>query len=449
MKIPSLNIATRQHPFRISKSNHIHFDIFPAASTMSSEGIKVIYGGAMIRPEYGFDKPERLEQVFSILSAAGVKYVDTSARYEPSEELLGKRRVGEKFIVDTKTKGSIVSADGGSKENVIADAKNSRAMLGTNVDVFYMHSPGHPGTSMEETLQGIKEVYESGFFKRFGLSNYHAEDVEKMYNLCKEMGLPTPSVYQGNYNPVARKQEEVLFPTLRKLGMSFYAYTPLAGGFLTKTKQDVEEGKGRFDKTSHVGKIYRGLYARPAYLAALEKWEAVANEEGVTRAELAYRWVTYNSALKPENGDGIIIGASSDEQLKETLEKLEHGPLSEKALEGDKSRALGTRAVARHCDVVGHYGTLCSWISWLRCNGGVKAQRKRRSLALKEHSVTKRRLCMADRTVCYVALVTQVRLGLSHEEIIYCRFFSLVPVAKLVSRHLVIEHDNSTFLSSR
>ena len=36
-----------------------------------------------------------------------------------------------------------------------------------------------------------------GFFKRFGLSNYKAEDVEKVYNHCKDKGYPLPQVYQG------------------------------------------------------------------------------------------------------------------------------------------------------------------------------------------------------------------------------------------------------------
>ena len=54
--------------------------------------------------------------------------------------------------------------------------------------------------------------------------------------------------------------------------------------------------------------MYRKMYMKPAYLDALEKWEAIAKEEGVARAELAYRWVTYNCPLKKEHGDGIIIG---------------------------------------------------------------------------------------------------------------------------------------------
>lgn len=136
----------------------------------------------------------------------------------------------------------------------------------------------------------------------------------------------------GNYNPVARKQEEELFPLLRKLGMSFYAYSPIAGGFLTKTKQDIEDGKGRFDKSSPLGALYHGLYAKPSMLEALSEWEEVAKEEGVPRAELAYRWVTYHSPLSAEHGDAIIVGASNFEQLKQTLASCNKGPLSEKAV---------------------------------------------------------------------------------------------------------------------
>ena len=140
--------------------------------------------------------------------------------------------------------------------------------------------------------------------------------------------------WPGNYSPVARRQEEVLFPTLKKLGIAFYAYSPIAGGFLTKTKQDILDGKGRFDPSTPLGGLYANLYAKPSYLEALGQWEAIAKEEGVTKAELAYRWVTFNSPLKREQGDAIIIGASSFEQLKQTLASVNKGPLSEKAVKG-------------------------------------------------------------------------------------------------------------------
>jgi len=57
----------------------------------------------------------------------------------------------------------------------------------------------------------------------------------------------------------------------------------------------------------------------------------VAEQEGTTKADLAYRWVKYNSPLKPEHGDAIIIGATSLEQLEQTLAGIDKGPVSDAA----------------------------------------------------------------------------------------------------------------------
>ncbi|KAK4545791.1 hypothetical protein LTR36_002745 [Oleoguttula mirabilis] len=296
---------------------------------MSSSGIPNVFGGAAVGEGRGFPTVEAAKEAFDIMEKGDCKTVDTAALYGKSEELLGQAGVAKRFVVDTKHKGGFQPGYA-TKENVIADAENSKKMLGCNVDIFYIHAPDKD-VPIEETLEGVNEVHKSGFFKRFGLSNFKAEDVQKAYDICKEKGYPLPEVYQGNYSAVARKQEELLFPTLRKLGMSFYAYSPIAGGFLTKTKQDVLDGKGRFDASTPIGKMYSDMYSKPAYLEALAQWEQIAKDEGMSRAELAYRWVKYNSPLKPEHGDAIIIGASSAKQLEETLGSINKGPLSDKA----------------------------------------------------------------------------------------------------------------------
>lgn len=141
-------------------------------------------------------------------------------------------------------------------------------------------------------------------------------------------GYPLPKVYQGNYSAIARLQETKLFPTLRKLGIAFYAYSPIAGGFLTKSKQQILDGAGRFGK----GGIYAGLYNKPAYLEALDVWEATAKEAGCERGELAYRWTHYNSFLNEKHGDKLIIGASSIDQLNQTVAWLKKGPLDKSAV---------------------------------------------------------------------------------------------------------------------
>ena len=66
-------------------------------------------------------------------------------------------------------------------------------------------------------------------------------------------------------------------------------------------------GQGRWDPSSNVGKVYNDRYTKPRLLDALSEWEAIANEALVSKAALAYRWVTYNSKLSAEHGDGIIV----------------------------------------------------------------------------------------------------------------------------------------------
>lgn len=107
----------------------------------------------------------------------------------------------------------------------------------------------------------VQQLYQLGCFKRFGLSNFLAQDVQKAYDYAKERGYVLPTVYQGNYSPVARLQETLLFPTLRKLGIAFYAYSPLAGGFLTKTAEDIKQGKGRFND-NFIGGCIRACIVR-------------------------------------------------------------------------------------------------------------------------------------------------------------------------------------------
>ena len=133
--------------------------------------------------------------------------------------------------------------------------------------------------------------------------------MRKVYDYAKSKGYVLPTVFQGNYNPVARHYDMTLFPLLRELNMAFYAYSPLAGGFLVKDAQILSTGagQGRWDPNSRVGKVYNDRYSKPSLLEALSEWEAIANEACVSKAALAYRWVMYNSKLSAEHGDGIIV----------------------------------------------------------------------------------------------------------------------------------------------
>ncbi|MCJ1480387.1 Aflatoxin B1 aldehyde reductase member 2 [Schaereria dolodes] len=293
-----------------------------------SKGIEVVFGGASIGAERVFKTEPQVEEVLEILGSNGVKEIDSAQLYAGSEELLGKVKAGSRFTLSTKARGGFMPGRS-EKDDLVHDAKESLRKLGVDrVDIFYIHAPD-ASVPLSSTLSGIQALHSAGHFQRFGLSNYQAADVVAVYEYMKAHSYVLPTVYQGNYSPVTRKQETLLFPTLRKLGISFYAYSPLAGGFLVKTKEQILAGAGRFDANSQIGKIYQRMYARPAYLEALAEWEAIAEEAGCSKADLAYRWVKYNCVLDAEHGDAVIIGASRVEQLKQTLEGLNAGPLNE------------------------------------------------------------------------------------------------------------------------
>lgn len=140
-------------------------------------------------------------------------------------------------------------------------------------------------------------------------------------------------MYQGNYNAFARKSEEELIPLLRKLNISFCAYSPIAGGFLAKTSKQISEGDSqRFSHDNPFAFIYRKMYVKDSLMNGLDQWDEIATNLNISKADLAYRWIAYHSALKKEFGDAFILGGRSLEQVAGTLNAISQGPLPEDAV---------------------------------------------------------------------------------------------------------------------
>ncbi|KAL8800602.1 MAG: hypothetical protein Q9182_005064 [Xanthomendoza sp. 2 TL-2023] len=165
---------------------------------------------------------------------------------------------------------------------------------------------------------------------QFGISNYLAPDVQKIHDIQTAKQSILPTVYQGNYNAVARRNELDLIPLLRKLNMNFYAYSPIAGGFLAKDMTQIKSNltEGRFSGKSLSGEMYQALYGKDLMYEALDDWNAIATAAGISTSALAYRWITYHSALGAA-GDGTIIGARNPAQLRQTLQAIAAGPLDD------------------------------------------------------------------------------------------------------------------------
>jgi aflatoxin B1 aldehyde reductase len=207
-------------------------------------------------------------------------------------------------------------------------------LLGVDqLDVFYLHAPD-PNYPLEQTLGVLAGLYDEGIFARFGMSNFPITDVISAAEICKRRGwkMGGPKVYQGNYSAFARHMEEELLPELRRLGVAFYAYSPLAGGFLARkgATEFQGDGGGRFAKEGQGAMtLYQRMYSdRPGLVKALEEWAKVAEEEGCeSPAELGYRWIAWNSALDSGLGDKIVVGASKVEQVHQVAGWISKGQL--------------------------------------------------------------------------------------------------------------------------
>lgn len=281
---------------------------------------------------FTFTELESLQSALDVLKKYGVVEIDTAEIYHNNEANLGAVKAAEQgFIISTKNPGGWTPNSLTPPENLKAKTEASLQKLGVSqVDILYIHGPDASLTPADYA-HTFDELYKAGKFRRFGVSNFTPQQVRDLHAYSKKNGLVLPTVYQGNYNAVSRAIETTLFPVLRELGIAFYAYSPIAGGFLTKSRKALEDGTegGRFAVGDNaINSMYRGFYIKPTMLEALGKWEELAKIQGVSQAELAYRWIYYHSLLKPEqHNDFVIAGASKIEQLTQTLEALKTGPL--------------------------------------------------------------------------------------------------------------------------
>lgn len=294
--------------------------------------VKVIFGmmgGSVAKGSSKMATPDAVAHVLSILKHHHIRELDTARVYNggKSEELLGACGASHDFAVSTKAPG--FSPGSLSEANILASCEASLAALRqAKLDIFYFHGPDRQ-TPLEEQCCAVDRLYREGKFGRFGVSNLPAHEVQAIYDICRREGYVRPSVYQGGLNPIARGAEEGLFPTLRELGIAFYAFSPLGGGYFSKPVAELRQPpKGaRMDEMA----VFKDIYVSDTRLHLLENLKEACDRHGVAVKEATLRWFMHHSALREE--DGVILGASSAEQAEENCKACEGGPLPDEVVE--------------------------------------------------------------------------------------------------------------------
>jgi aryl-alcohol dehydrogenase-like predicted oxidoreductase len=178
--------------------------------------------------------------------------------------------------------------------------------LGTDYVDLYQPARLDPRVPIEDTVGAIAEMIKAGYVRYLGLSEMGADTIRRAHAVHPVAAL------QIEYSLMSRGIEARILPTVRELGISVTAYGILSRGLLSSGTARLAPG----DPRARFPRFREENHARNLdLLAALE---AIADDRGVTAAQLAIAWVA-------SRGDDIIplIGTKRRDRLAEALQALD------------------------------------------------------------------------------------------------------------------------------
>lgn len=212
----------------------------------------------------------------------------------------------------------------GSRKNLIASCEQSLKRLGLEyVDIFYHHRPDE-NTPLEESMGALADIVRSGKALYAGISNYPLDRARQAITMLREMKVPC-LIHQIRYNMLNRTCEQCgMFDFLADAGVGAILFSPLAQGLLTNRylngiPQGSRATRNHFLKAESI---------TPELLRKIAALDALAHERGQSLAQMAIAWI-----LRLHGTTSALVGASSPEQLRDTLKALDNLEFSAGELE--------------------------------------------------------------------------------------------------------------------
>jgi aryl-alcohol dehydrogenase-like predicted oxidoreductase len=251
---------------------------------------------------------------------AGITTFDTADVYAngKAESVLGEALKGERRAsLEILTKVYWPTGPGGhndtglSRKHILESIDGSLERLQTDyVDLYQAHRYDHE-TPLEETMQAFADVVRAGKAHYIGVSEWTADQIRAGHALAQDLGIQLIS-NQPQYSMLWRVIEDEVVPASRELGLSQIVWSPIAQGVLTGKYEPgaaPPEGSRATDEKGGADMIKRFL--DDEVLTAVQQLRPVADDLGITMAQLAIAWVLAN-----DNVAGAIVGASRPEQVE-------------------------------------------------------------------------------------------------------------------------------------
>jgi aryl-alcohol dehydrogenase-like predicted oxidoreductase len=265
---------------------------------------------------YGADHATS-RQIFDAYANAGGNFIDTANRYTEgtSETWVGEFIASDRdhFVLATKytlfDRFGDFNFAGNHRKNLMRSVEASLKRLNTGfIDILWVHM-WDATTPVDEVMRGLDDLVRQGKVHYIGISDVPAWVVSQANTLADLRGWTAFTGLQVEYSLIQRAPERDLIPMAKAFGLTVTPWAPLGGGVLTGKYLDGKDA-GRV-KAESERRNDRNLTIAKACVE-------VANELGVSPAQLATRW-TMQQPFKSVP----IVGARTVAQLQDSLKASE------------------------------------------------------------------------------------------------------------------------------
>jgi voltage-dependent potassium channel beta subunit len=275
---------------------------------------------------------DKAVELMSAAYDAGINFFDNAEEYASgqSEEVMGAAlkkldwRRGS-YLVSTKLfwgRFDNVNEKDTLNRKYLQEAINGslKRLDLDHVDILFCHRPD-PETPIEETVYTMHNIVESGKAIYWGTSEWSAMEIVAAIEIAEKHHLHKPITEQPRYNLLKRERFEKEYERLfQDYGYGTTTWSPLHRGVLTgKYLSGIpKDSRGALPEFQWL----KSRLTDPLDMEKVEKLQGVADDLGVSLANLSIAWV-----IKNPNVSTAIMGASKPEQLQENLKSLDVVPL--------------------------------------------------------------------------------------------------------------------------
>lgn len=279
---------------------------------------RMIFGCWAIVGGFNWGHQEERDSLDAIKEAydLGITCFDTAEAYGngASENLLAKALKGERSNIIIASK---VGPQDFAPESVIKACERGLKNLKTDyIDLYQLHWP-NPEIPLEDTLEALDKLKQSGKIRAYGVSNFGTESLEA----CKSLGYSVSS-NQMAYNLLFRAIEYNILPKCLEENIPVLCYSPIMQGLLTGkfiTPESVPDDRAR---TRHFTKDrsqsrHQEEGCEDLTFKTIADIQEVALDLNISMGSLSLAWL-----LAQDGVGGVIVGGRNPAQVRKNMEVL-------------------------------------------------------------------------------------------------------------------------------